>query len=158
MSGMKSGRLGRVALWGFCALVGAWLIAPALIVVPLSFTGEASLVFPPRSWSTRWYANFFTDPDWTNALLNSLQIGLIVTVVATVLAAAGLHCALVPERFARATVRSGRLALAHNRLVPMRQAHYLLRSEDTPQLFPEARAFTQWLIQKDIEDGPLGSP
>ncbi|MER5431850.1 LysR substrate-binding domain-containing protein [Streptomyces sp. NPDC002588] len=78
------------------------------------------------------------------------------SIAATEFAAAGLHCALVPERFARAAVRGGRLVLAHHRLAPMRQAHYLLRSEDTPQLSPEARAFTQWLIRKDIEDGPLG--
>lgn len=83
-----NGRIGRAGLWGFCALVGVWLVAPALIVVPLSFTGEASLVFPPSSWSTRWYANFFSDPGWTQALLNSLQIGVLVTLVATVLGTA----------------------------------------------------------------------
>ena len=84
-------------------------------------------------------------------------ITLDTSIAATELAAAGLHCALVPERFARAAVRAGRLALAHHELVPMRQAHYLLRSETTPQLSPAARAFAQWLIRKDIEDTPLGA-
>ncbi|MGW3497105.1 ABC transporter permease [Streptomyces sp. NPDC001020] len=78
----------RLALWAFSALVGLWLIAPTLVVIPLSFTDKASLVFPPSGWSTRWYANFFTDTRWTDALLSSLQVGALVAVVATVLGTA----------------------------------------------------------------------
>lgn len=67
------------------AVVAAWLIAPTLIVVPLSFTDRPSFSFPPKGWSLRWYAEFFTDREWLTSLLNSLQLALIVTVVATVL-------------------------------------------------------------------------
>ncbi|HEX2316385.1 MAG TPA: ABC transporter permease [Thermomonospora sp.] len=76
---------GRVALWAFCGLVGVWLVAPVLIVVPLSFTDKPSLVFPPTGWSTRWYENFFGDPRWTDAFVNSIKVGLLVTLTATVL-------------------------------------------------------------------------
>jgi len=76
-------RLGRAALWVFCGLVGCWLVAPALIVAPLSLTNQASLVFPPRGWSVRWYANFFTDSTWIGAFWTSVQVALLVTVVAT---------------------------------------------------------------------------
>ncbi|MEV0495238.1 ABC transporter permease [Streptomyces atratus] len=78
----------RIALWAFSALVGCWLIAPTLVVIPLSFTDKASLVFPPSGWSTRWYTNFFTDPRWIDALLSSLQVGALVALVATVLGTA----------------------------------------------------------------------
>lgn len=78
-------RAARAALWAFCALVGLWLVAPVLIVVPLSFTDKPSLVFPPTGWSTRWYANFFGDPRWTGAFVNSVKVGLLVTLTATVL-------------------------------------------------------------------------
>ncbi|MBL1118183.1 ABC transporter permease [Streptomyces sp. 110] len=78
----------RLALWAFSALVGCWLIAPTLVVIPLSFTDKASLVFPPSGWSARWYTNFFTDPQWTDALLASLQVGVLVAVVATALGTA----------------------------------------------------------------------
>ncbi|MEV7795918.1 ABC transporter permease [Streptomyces sp. NPDC087512] len=78
----------RILLWAFSALVGCWLIAPTLVVIPLSFTDKASLVFPPSGWSTRWYANFFTDPRWIDALLSSLQVGALVGVLATVLGTA----------------------------------------------------------------------
>ncbi|MFC7740350.1 ABC transporter permease [Nocardiopsis composta] len=61
---------------------------PALVVVPLSFTDKASLAFPPTGWSTRWYANFFTDPQWSRSLLDSLTVALAVTATATVLGTA----------------------------------------------------------------------
>ncbi|SEH03600.1 putative spermidine/putrescine transport system permease protein [Nonomuraea solani] len=81
-------RLGRGVLWAFCALVGVWLVAPALIVVPLSFTSKASLKFPPDGYSFRWYEHFFSDPAWVSALLTSVEVALLVTVVATVLGTA----------------------------------------------------------------------
>ena len=51
----------RIALWVFAMFVAAWLIAPTLVGIPLSFTDKPSLVFPPSGYSTRWYANFFSD-------------------------------------------------------------------------------------------------
>ena len=81
-------RLGRPVLWVFCGLVGFWLVAPALIVLPLSFTGQASLLFPPRSWSLRWYGNFFGDPAWIGAFWTSIQVAVLVTVVSTVIGTA----------------------------------------------------------------------
>ncbi|MGH3747440.1 MAG: ABC transporter permease, partial [Micromonosporaceae bacterium] len=78
----------RGLLWAFAAVAGGWLTAPTLVVIPLAFTGQQSLVFPPRSWSLRWFANFFTDPAWFGSLLNSLQIALLAAVVATALGTA----------------------------------------------------------------------
>ncbi len=69
-------------------LVAAWLIVPTLVVIPLSFTGEASFQFPPSEWSLRYYERFFTDPTWANALLNSVQVALLTTVFATTLGTA----------------------------------------------------------------------
>lgn len=83
-----SARLGRAALWTTGVLVAAWLVAPTLVVIPLSFTDKVSLTFPPTGWSTRWYANFFGDPAWTAALANSLLVGVLVAVVATTLGTA----------------------------------------------------------------------
>lgn len=77
----------------FCTLVAMWLVAPTLVVIPLAFTGQQSLIFPPRNWSLRWFSNFFADPTWVGSLLNSLQIAAMTAVVATVigtLAALGL--------------------------------------------------------------------
>lgn len=103
--------LTRGILWAFSLLVAVWLIAPTLVVIPLSFTGKASFVFPPESWSLRWHESFFSNPAWTSALGNSLLIGLLVAVLATVLgllAALGLR-ALTSKR-ASSTLRIGLLA------------------------------------------------
>jgi putative spermidine/putrescine transport system permease protein len=81
---MKHSLVTRSLLWGFAAVVAALLILPTAVVIPLSFTDKASLTFPPTGWSTRWYENFFTDPTWMRALGNSLTVGLLVAVVATV--------------------------------------------------------------------------
>jgi putative spermidine/putrescine transport system permease protein len=76
----------RAALYAYATLVAAWLIAPTLIVVPLSFTDKASLRFPPTGWSTRWYVNFFEDPNWTAAMTASLKVASLVALVTTVIA------------------------------------------------------------------------
>jgi putative spermidine/putrescine transport system permease protein len=71
-----------------------FLIAPVLVVFPLSFTAGQMLVFPLPGWSTQWYAEFFTNPLWTDALRNSVVIGVLTTLLATALgtaAAVGLH-------------------------------------------------------------------
>ncbi|OUZ11175.1 polyamine ABC transporter permease [Aeromicrobium sp. PE09-221] len=78
----------RVLLVGFCGLVGVLLMGPTLIVVPLSFTSEKSFRFPPEGWSTQWYENFFTDPNWYESALLSVRVGLAVAVLATVLGTA----------------------------------------------------------------------
>jgi len=83
----------RILLGLFCLLVAIWLIMPTLVVIPMSFNDKKSLAFPPSGFSWQWYANFFTNPDWSNSLLNSLKVAGIVAVVATfigTLAALGL--------------------------------------------------------------------
>ncbi|MCW2637762.1 MAG: polyamine transporter permease [Dactylosporangium sp.] len=77
-------RAWRLLLWVFCALVALWLVAPSLVVIPLSLSDKPSFAFPPTGWSTRWYSNFFDDPSWIAALTASLKVGLLVVVVATV--------------------------------------------------------------------------
>lgn len=97
----KINALWRTLLLVFCVAVSLWLIAPSLIVIPLSFTDRPSFSFPPSGWSTQWYANFFSDPTWMSALQASLQVGLLVTIVATVFgtaAAVALSRAEIPGR------------------------------------------------------------
>lgn len=75
----------------FAVLVGLLLLVPTLMVIPMGFTSGSSFRFPPDGWSLRWYRNLFSDPAWTDALLNSLWIGLLVTVLATVLGTASAY-------------------------------------------------------------------
>jgi putative spermidine/putrescine transport system permease protein len=82
---LKAHPLTRTVLWIIAAIVGLWLVIPTFIVIPLSFTGKASFVFPPPKWSARWYESFFTDPQWLGALGSSLLVGLLVAFFATLL-------------------------------------------------------------------------
>lgn len=83
-----------IAMRVMTGLVLAFLVCPVLIVLPLSFTSGSVLTFPLPGISLQWYEDFFSNPLWTGALANSVFIGVISTVVATLagtLAAIGIH-------------------------------------------------------------------
>ena len=66
---------------------------PILTVVPLSFSSDTFLTYPIPGLSLRWYEDFFTSPRWLPALMNSLLIATVTTLIATplgTLAALGL--------------------------------------------------------------------
>lgn len=62
-----------------------FLVAPLIVVVPISFSGGAYLQFPPESYSLQWYRGYFQDPTWIAATFLSLRIALVATVLALVL-------------------------------------------------------------------------
>lgn len=103
---MSAHRLGRTALWLFGGVVAFWLVAPSLVVVPLSFTDEASFAFPPSGWSTHWYENFFADASWRRALFASVQVGLLVSLLATVVGTAAALGMARHQRRANAPIRA----------------------------------------------------
>jgi putative spermidine/putrescine transport system permease protein len=82
----RAWRIGAIAL---SALVLAFLIAPILIIVPLSFSADPFFSYPIEHWSLRWYAALTGDDPqallWQRAVVNSLAIGLSATVLATIL-------------------------------------------------------------------------
>jgi putative spermidine/putrescine transport system permease protein len=67
-----------------CALVGVWLVLPLAIIIPISFSAEDSFAFPPRSWTLQRYSQL-ADPSWTDALLNSVTIAILVSVISAIL-------------------------------------------------------------------------
>ncbi len=79
---------------GVTVLVLAFLLAPMLAAVWLSFSPTELLRFPPRGLSLRWYADFFANERWVLATRNSLVVASCTMLVATALgtaAALGLH-------------------------------------------------------------------
>lgn len=91
-----------------CALIFFFLIFPIITIIPLSFNAEnfftftpAMLSLDPEGYSTKHYVDFFTNPDWQQALKNSFIIAPSATVLATflgTLAAIGLSQNHVPFR------------------------------------------------------------
>lgn len=92
----------------FAGLVLAFMVAPLIVIVPLSFNAEpyftftpAMLSLDPEGFSLRWYADILDNPQWMQAIRNSLVIGFFATVLSTVLgtlAALGLSRADLPYR------------------------------------------------------------
>jgi putative spermidine/putrescine transport system permease protein len=62
-----------------------YLIAPTLVIVPMSFTEARILSFPPEGFSLEWYEQMLTDRQWSSAIANSLQVAVLTTILATVL-------------------------------------------------------------------------
>jgi putative spermidine/putrescine transport system permease protein len=75
----------RPFLKAFCVLVGILLVAPTLVVIPMGFTSVRTFEFPPPGFSTRWFEEFFTDPEWMDSAILSLKVAAVVVVLATVL-------------------------------------------------------------------------
>lgn len=61
-----------------------FLFFPILIVVPMSFSGDRFLGFPPKSWGLVWYQSYFSDPVWLAATWRSLRIATMASAIATV--------------------------------------------------------------------------
>ncbi|MEZ5831637.1 MAG: ABC transporter permease [Dongiaceae bacterium] len=82
-------RVWRVGTIAVSTCVFVFLIAPILIIVPLSFSADPFFSYPIEHWSLRWYADLFgRGPQpllWQRAVLNSLVIGLCATLLATLL-------------------------------------------------------------------------
>ncbi|MGO4669779.1 ABC transporter permease subunit [Bosea sp. 2RAB26] len=69
-----------------CAgLIGAFLIAPIVIVFPMSLGSSPFLSFPPENYSLVWYESFFNTSKWVAALTRSLQIAALVVVISVTL-------------------------------------------------------------------------
>ncbi|MET1413026.1 ABC transporter permease [Roseibium sp. HPY-6] len=93
-----------------CGLIFFFLIFPILVILPLSFNAQdfftftkEMLSFNPAGYSFKHYNDFFTNPDWQQALTNSVLIAPVATIVATALgtlAAIGLSQSHVPYKSA----------------------------------------------------------
>jgi putative spermidine/putrescine transport system permease protein len=101
----------RVWYWTFrviCVLIFFFLMAPLLVIIPLSFNAQdfftftpGMLALDPDAFSLKHYRDFFNNPDWQTAWRNSLSIAPMATLIAVslgTLAAIGLSQPHVPFR------------------------------------------------------------
>lgn len=82
-------RANRIIAW--CLLV--FLVAPALVAIPVSFTAQNYLSLPWDGLSLQYYREVLTSPDWISSFLQSTAIGVASAALATLmgtLAAVGL--------------------------------------------------------------------
>lgn len=112
----RSGRNDRI--WRrtghvFMGLFVAFLLAPALITILLSFSGDSFFAFPPESWGTRQYSELASSSDWLDAIRYSFEIALPVALICNLLA---IPTVLVMGR-SRLPGRSGLLAAGMTGLI-----------------------------------------
>jgi putative spermidine/putrescine transport system permease protein len=101
-------RIWHYAFRVICGLIFFFLMAPIMVIIPLSFNAEDFFTFTPEmlrldpaGFSTKHYVDFFTNPDWQGPLWNSLAIAPVATLISVTLgtlAAVGLSQSHVPFR------------------------------------------------------------
>ena len=69
----------------FLVLTLVFLVGPFLVVFVSAFSGEESLIFPPSSFSLRWFAKVFTVESFGSSLWTSLWVGVAATLLALLL-------------------------------------------------------------------------
>ncbi|TPW25769.1 ABC transporter permease [Pararhizobium mangrovi] len=79
-----------------------FLIAPALLVVLLSFSNDPSIAFPPVRWGVRNYSTLLDTPKWGEAIVLSLGLAIVVAIFSAIVA--------VPSVFAIGRTRLSRFS------------------------------------------------
>jgi putative spermidine/putrescine transport system permease protein len=105
------GPLGHIWHYGFrvfCAAVFTFLIAPIIIMIPLSFNAEPYFTFShgmltldSEAYSLRWYQDIIGNRQWLHSAKNSIIIAVFATALASTLgtaAALGLSRSHMPFR------------------------------------------------------------
>jgi putative spermidine/putrescine transport system permease protein len=78
-------RIWHYALRTLVGLILLFLVAPLLVIIPLSFNSDSFLVYPMSGFSLRWYQEIFASAEWMRALKNSFIVGPAAAFLATVL-------------------------------------------------------------------------
>jgi putative spermidine/putrescine transport system permease protein len=79
----RPARPGRAPmLWLASALILTFLIAPIVVLVPISFTSSSFIQWPPQGFSVRWYVSVLTSDVWLRAALRSVGVGVLSAVLA----------------------------------------------------------------------------
>jgi len=67
-------------------LMFIFLLAPVVLVVPMSLSAGSTLEWPPPGWSLRWYWALLEQREMGEALRNSLYLAILVTVISLLVA------------------------------------------------------------------------
>jgi len=85
----------------YCIGVLLFLIAPVMIIIPMSFSRAEYLEFPPKSFSIKWYLEFFRSEGWVSATLSSFEVAFLTMCLTTLLgliAAYGIYKSKFPGK------------------------------------------------------------
>ncbi|MEU5877035.1 ABC transporter permease [Spirillospora sp. NPDC047279] len=106
-------RLSRAVVIAGCA-IALFLLLPLAVILPIAFSGDVFLTFPPAGFSARWFTEVLNDDAWHAAMTTSLRTAGVATVLATL---AGTAAAFALPR-ARRGARVLRTAMIAPMVVP----------------------------------------
>jgi putative spermidine/putrescine transport system permease protein len=84
----RSWLLARIAFTILIAAIALFLLAPTLVVIPISFTTTKIVQFPPVGFSFQWYDNVIHDPTWRTATITSLKVAILTVILSVVIGTA----------------------------------------------------------------------
>lgn len=94
-------RLSRLFSYGAVTAIFAFMLAPVVLVVWMSFFAQQLIIFPPKGYSLTWYQNILGQSNFINAFILSFQVALAATAVSMIiglLASVGLTRFKLPGR------------------------------------------------------------
>jgi ABC-type Fe3+/spermidine/putrescine transport system ATPase subunit/ABC-type spermidine/putrescine transport system permease subunit II len=116
MNEVLLGPLGRRILQGYGWLLLIFVIAPAVILIPISFSGGSDFTFPPQVMSLEWYERLVDDARWRDAALLSLKVAAFASILAAIL---GTQAAIALSRVAPRYARYVKLLFISPMIVPL---------------------------------------
>lgn len=105
--------------WLCCGVILIYLLAPTLLVFPISVGGDNYIRFPPRNLTLHWYHEYLQDPEWRRATWFSFKIAFLTAISSTVVGTLA-SLAMSRGRFPGASVLSSLV------LVPLITPHVVL--------------------------------
>ena len=78
----------RAIIWSLRAVCGGvllFLLVPMLLVVPMGFSDDRYISFPPPGWSLRYFERVVEDANWLAAMHNSFLIAICTAALSTLL-------------------------------------------------------------------------
>jgi ABC-type spermidine/putrescine transport system permease subunit II len=78
-------RIQQVVFASLIALIALFLLAPVLLIIPMSFSSGRYLEYPPPGWSLRWYRVFWDSTSWQTSFRISFEVAIMTTVFALLL-------------------------------------------------------------------------
>lgn len=78
-------RLVDIGLFAYVAAFAIFLLAPIVVVVIVAFSGESFVTFPVKTYSLRWFVQFFEYRPFVNSFIISVQIALLSALLGALL-------------------------------------------------------------------------
>jgi putative spermidine/putrescine transport system permease protein len=88
-------RVARLGMWLAAVVTVVFLMTPLVVTVAVSFGSSSIFTLPPPDWSLRWYERLANTRGLLPALLTSLEVAAVSTLVALAL---GTLCAIALVR------------------------------------------------------------